>query len=104
MALVMLCGLLTGCGRSKETENMKIYYINALGDGIGAVGYHMDATKTDAMIDEALQALATRIPEQCRLSQRTILRQYQDHRARVVWIMDCSVCILTGNYEDIDRL
>ena len=59
MALVMLCGLLTGCGGSKEKENMKIYYINALGDGIGAVGYHMDATKTDAMIDEALQALAT---------------------------------------------
>ena len=52
-------GLLTGCGGSKEKENMKIYYINALGDGIGAVGYHMDATKTDAMIDEALQALAT---------------------------------------------
>lgn len=37
MALVMLCGLLTGCGGSKEKENMKIYYINALGDGIGAV-------------------------------------------------------------------
>ena len=27
MALVMLCGLLTGCGGSKEKENMKMYFI-----------------------------------------------------------------------------
>ena len=55
--LVLMCGLLVGCGGQKEKENMKIYYINALGDGISAVGYHMHATKTDAMIDEALQEL-----------------------------------------------
>ncbi len=55
--LALMCGLLVGCGGHKEKENMKIYYINALGDGIGAVGYHMHATKTDAMIDEALQEL-----------------------------------------------
>ena len=41
MVLVLVCGLLVGCGGQKEKENMKIYYINALGDGIGAVGYHM---------------------------------------------------------------
>lgn len=42
--------------RKREYEDL-LY--QCLGRWIGAVGYHMDATKTDAMIDEALQALAT---------------------------------------------
>lgn len=57
LLLSLVCGSLLGCGDNKE-DNIKIYYINALGDGIGAVGYHMNAVKKEEMIEEALRVLA----------------------------------------------
>lgn len=57
--VALLCSLFAGCGRKTTAGSINIYYMNALGDGIGAISYEMEQTKTEDMVDEALQRLAT---------------------------------------------
>lgn len=53
----LLCSFASGCD-TDEKDDFRIYYLNAMGDGITPVSYAAKATGTTGLIEEALEQLA----------------------------------------------